>query len=195
MGASCGAWGLSCGPYEPTEEIFPIRCRLWRQPCCWFYFLMQTLAISVYSSCSLIWRGPQSTALRVQLDAIFTFPSCWRQGGGDSPNFPMLASVCYVKRAVCLRCSQQLFICYNDGFGEGPCWDKRLAFWLCESISGAYELMGLDPPGNVGVAASTALICFLFCVTRAHGHHIVLVECKLLALLSEPLERVRGQSL
>lgn len=62
---------------------------------------------------------------------------------------PMHALVCSVKRAVSLRCSQQLLICHSIRFGEGLVETADSGYCLCESISGAYELMGSHPPGTL----------------------------------------------
>lgn len=138
--------------------------------------------------------------------------SCWRRRRRETCE----------RYAFFSRCSHQIAICCSTGRWVRSLKTRQENHWLCKNIPGAFRVLMcwwiwmLHTHSSTRVAASKAFfhvnsehfplgllqlyVCntprtCLFCVTRGRCHCVVLVECKLLALLCEPLEPVRGQSL
>ena len=76
---------------------------------------------------------------------------------------PVRALAYYVERTASVRSTQQLLVCYGDGVVGKALSKNRLARWLCECISAAYDRAGRTPPAGIrahstrAVAASAAL--------------------------------------
>ena len=76
---------------------------------------------------------------------------------------PVRALSIYVRRTADVRRDQQLFVCYGDGQKGKKVSSQRLAHWLIDGISLAYEVAGLTLPGKVkghstrAIGASAAL--------------------------------------
>ena len=69
----------------------------------------------------------------------------------------------YVARTAEIRKDQQLFVCYGKGQRGKKVSSQRVAHWLCDGITLAYEVAGLTLPGKVkghstrAIGASAAL--------------------------------------
>ena len=76
---------------------------------------------------------------------------------------PVRALDIYVARTAEIRKDQQLFVCYGKGQRGKKVSSQRVAHWLCDGITLAYEVAGLTLPGKVkghstrAIGASAAL--------------------------------------
>ncbi len=112
--------------------------------------------------------------------------SCWsRRTGPPRPgfpnSFPALALLCpvralriYVDRTRSFRSSEQLFVCHR-GQQKGKIVSKqRLAHWIVEAVTLAYQSQGEPCPLGVRAHPRGLLLCLLLCVGawRLSGEHL-----------------------
>ncbi len=86
-------------------------------------------------------------------------------GGRPSPSFacPVRALTCYVDRTQSLRTSDQLFVCYGGRQKGNVVSKQRVAHWIVDAITLAYQRQGVPCPFRLrahsirSVASSWAL--------------------------------------